>query len=123
MLENVEKFGCRLAAHHWDASYQELLELFELQPLEQRRLHLKLGLMFKIIHKLCYFPNVPPIRDDLPSLRGVRSLPLDPPFAHTNAYKYSFFPHTMSAWNSLTNECVTSTSYSSFMRQLRLSYT
>ena len=123
MLENVEKFGCRLAAHHWDASYQELLELFELQPLEQRRLHLKLGLMFKIIHKLCYFPNVPPIRDDLPSLRDVHSLPLDPPFAHTNAYKYSFFPHTMSAWNSLTNECVTSTSYSSFMRQLRLSYT
>ena len=123
MLENVEKFGCRLAAHHWDASYQELLELFELQPLEQRRLYLKLGMMFKIIHKLCYFPNAPPIRDDLPSLRGVHSLPLDPPFAHTNAYKYSFFPHTMSAWNSLTNECVTSSSYSSFMRQLRLSYT
>ena len=29
MLENIEKFGCRLAAHHWDASYQELLELLE----------------------------------------------------------------------------------------------
>ena len=34
MLENVQKFGCKLAAHQWDASYQELLELFELQPLE-----------------------------------------------------------------------------------------
>ena len=50
MLENVRKFGCKVAAHQWDASYEELLELFELQPLEQRRLHLKLGLMFKIIH-------------------------------------------------------------------------
>ena len=46
MLENVQKFGYKLAAHQWDASYQELLELFELQPLEQRRLHLKLGLLF-----------------------------------------------------------------------------
>ena len=59
MLEKVQKFGCRLAAHQWDASYEELLEKFELQPLEQRRLHLKLGLMFKIIHRLCYFPSVP----------------------------------------------------------------
>ena len=122
MLENVQKFGCKLAAHQWDASYQELLELFELQPLEQRRLHLKLGLLFKILHRLCYFPSVPAIRNSMPSLRISHSLQVDPPFAHTNAFKYSFFPHTMSAWNSLSNESVTSSSYSSFMRQLRTNH-
>ena len=108
----------------WDASYQELLvnELFELQPLEQRRLHLKLGLLFKILHQLCYFPSVPTIRNCMPSLRISHSLQVDPPFAHTNAFKYSFFPHTMSAWNSLSNESVTSSSYSSFMRQLRTNH-
>ena len=26
MLEKVQKFECRLAAHQWDASYEELLE-------------------------------------------------------------------------------------------------
>ena len=68
MLENVQKFGCRLATHQWDTSYHELLELFELQPLEQRRLHLKLRLMFKNIHRFCYFPSIPAIRDNMPSL-------------------------------------------------------
>ena len=119
MLENVQKFGCKLAAHQWDASYDELLELFELQPLDQRRLHLKLGLMFKIIHRLCYFPSVPAIRENLPSLRNSHSLQVDPPFAHTNAYKYSFFPNTMAAWNCLSNDCVTLTSYPFFMRRLK----
>ena len=63
-LESVQKFGCRLAAHRWDASYQELLDLFDLQPSEKRRLHLKLGLLFKIVHRLCYFPTVPQFRAD-----------------------------------------------------------
>ena len=31
-LEDVQKFGCRLAAHLWDLGYQELLDL---QSLEQ----------------------------------------------------------------------------------------
>ena len=43
IFENVQKFGCKHAAHQWDASYNELLKLFELHPLEQRRLHHKLG--------------------------------------------------------------------------------
>ena len=119
LLEDVQKFGCKLAAHQWDSGYQDLLQLFELRTLEERRLHLKLGLMFKIIHNLCYFPSIPALRSTIPGLRSSHPLQFDPPFAHTNAYKFSFFPHTMSVWNSLSNECVTCTSYSSFMKQLR----
>ena len=118
-LEDVQKFGCRLAAYQWDLGYQELLNLFELQSLEQRRLDLKLGLMFKIIHRLCYFPDIPDFRQNLSNLRVSHPLQLDPPFARTNAYKFSYFPHTMSAWNSLNNNCVTCTSYTSFMKQLK----
>ena len=118
-LEDVQKFGCRLAAHQWNSGYQELLDLFELQSLEQRRLHLKLGLMFKIIHRLCYFPSIPARRSNISNLRASHSFQLDPPFARTNAYKFSFFPHTMAVWNSLNNDCVTSASYSTFMKQLR----
>ena len=29
-LEDVQKFGLRLASHRWDASYNELLDLFDL---------------------------------------------------------------------------------------------
>ena len=118
LLEDVQKFGCKLAAHQWDTGYQELLDLFELPSLEQRRLHLKLGLMFKIIHRLCYFPDVPEFRTNIPDLRSCHPLQLEPPFAHSNAYKFSFFPHTSAAWNSLSNECVTSPTYKTFMKQL-----
>ena len=54
-LENVQKFACRIASARWDAGYEDLLKLFELQPLQERRLHAKLGLLFKIVHKLCLF--------------------------------------------------------------------
>ena len=32
-LEDVQKFGCRLAAHQWDTGYWELLEMFDLETL------------------------------------------------------------------------------------------
>ncbi len=47
-LEDVQRFACRLASHQWNASYHNLLQLYELPTLEERRLHLKLGLMFKL---------------------------------------------------------------------------
>ena len=96
LLEDVQKFDYKLAAHQWDSSYQDLLQLFELQTLEERRLHLKLGLMFKIINNLCYFPSIPAFRSTLPGLRTSHPLQFNPPLVHTNDYKFSFFPHTMS---------------------------
>ena len=111
LLEDVQKFGCKLAAHQWDTGYQELLDLFELPSLEQRRLHLKLGLMFKIIHRLCYFPDVPEFHTNIPDLRSRHPLQLEPPFAHSNAYKLSFFPHTSACRLELTEQRVCHISY------------
>ena len=92
--------------------------MFELQLLKQCRLHLKLGLMFKIIHHLCYFPSIPAFQNNISNLKGSHLSQLDPSFARTNAYKFSFFPHTMLVWNSLSDECVTSTSYPNFMETM-----
>ena len=36
-LEDVQKFGLRLASHRWDASYNALLDLFDLPSHEDRR--------------------------------------------------------------------------------------
>ena len=104
-LENVQKFACKLASHQWDTGYQELLELFELPTLEE----------------LCYFPET----DSFLTLRSycpkqnAHYLQLSLPFAHTNSYKYSFFPHSLYHWNSLDSNCVLATSYHSFMYHLR----
>ena len=93
-LEGVQKFACRLASHRWDASYQELLQLCEQPSLKERRLHLKLGLIFKIIHNLCYYPDTPLFRNNVPSI-AAHAMQLKHPFAHTNAYYFFNFPHTM----------------------------
>ena len=53
ILEDMQKFACGLASHQWDSSYQ--VQLYQLPSLEEGRLHLKLELMFKIIHSLCYY--------------------------------------------------------------------
>ena len=118
-LEGVQKFGLKLAAHQWDCSYEDLLELFQLPTLEERRLQLKLGLLFKIIHNLCHFPNAPKLRGSHPNLRLSHPLQLKQPLAHSNAYHYSFFPHTMSAWNSLENPFIAANNYAAFMKHLR----
>ncbi len=91
-LEDVQRFAYRLASHQWDASYQDLLQLYNLTTLEERRLHLKLGLMFTIIHNLCYYPDTLSFRDNFHS-RAVRAFRFRLPFVHTNSY---YFPHTMS---------------------------
>ena len=119
-LENVQKFACKLASRQWDAGYQELLDLFELPTLEERRLELKLGLLFKMLHKMCYFPedSFTALRNYCPR-RNAHCLQLSVPFAHTNSYMYSFFPHAMNHWNSLDTSCVMATSYHSFMHHLR----
>ena len=118
-LEDVQKFGLRLAVHQWDSNCQDLLELFQLPTLEEHRLELKLGLLFKIIHNLCYFPDIPEPRGGHHNLRASHPLQLKLPLAHTNAYHHSFSPHTMSAWNSLDNPFITSNNFTAFMKHLR----
>ena len=119
-LEKVQKLACRMAARRWDAGYQDLLEIFELSSLEERRLDLKLGLLFKILHEFCYFPETESFTTlrNYCSSRSTHCLQLTVPFAHTNSYKYSFFPHTIQQWNSLDTSCVFANSYTSFMHSL-----
>ncbi len=80
-LEDVQRFACRLASHQWDASYQDLLQLYKLPTVEEHRLHLKLGLMFKIIHNFCYYPYTPSFRDNFHS-RAAHAFQFRLPFGH-----------------------------------------
>ena len=57
-LEKVQKFGLRICSRQWTKCYEELLELFHLPSLKNRRLFLSLSVFFKIIHNLVYFPTI-----------------------------------------------------------------
>ena len=44
-----------MATRKWNLAYDDLIPLTELPTLEKRRLELKLGQLFKIVHNLCFF--------------------------------------------------------------------
>ena len=66
------------------------MSFLDLKPLQERRLELKLGLMFKLVHKLCFFPdNSWSHRTNNRSSRNSNTLQLSRPLARTNVY-FSF---------------------------------
>ncbi len=117
-LEKVQKFACRMATKRWDAGCDELFDLVSLPSLEHRRTHLKLCQLYKIIHGLCYFPEDIFSYRTNSTCRSVNPMALYQPFARTNAYYFSFVPHTITLWNSLNINQVTAVSLPSFKRQI-----
>ena len=59
MLELVQKFALRVCSKQWDASYSMLCSSLNLPTLAARRKQMKLSVMYKIVHGLADFPNVP----------------------------------------------------------------
>ena len=55
-IENVQKFSLRICSKKWNLSYWELLDMFQLPSLENRRLYLSLSTFYKIIYNLVSFP-------------------------------------------------------------------
>ena len=102
-LEKVQKFALRLCLKNWDAEYGALLQLTSLPDLGYRRRYLKLCFLYQVIHGQFSFPNAPLEWRNLPvhSLRSFSDHLLHTPLSHTNAYQFSFFPHTSSLWNPL----------------------
>ena len=104
----------------WDASYLELLELFSVPNLQQRKLYLDLCSMFIIVHGLFYFPN-----NVFPHCNSHRVTRSSNPqtficlFARTNN---SYVPRSIRLWNSLPMSITDNnslTSVSSFKLSLR----
>ena len=85
-IESVQRFALKVVTAQWDSSYDELLELANLNPLEERRTELRLGLLFKILHNLCFFPEGSVEYRSFSSGRSSHSQQLYIPLAHTNSY-------------------------------------
>ena len=116
-LENVQKFACRMATKSWDSSYEDLLDLVDLLHWSVR--DLKPGcLLYKIIHKLCYFDDGIFTPSTSLTHHAPHKLVLNCFFAYTNSYFYSFVPYTISFWNNLDSSLVCASSVSAFKGNL-----
>ena len=86
----------------WNADYDYLLTLFDIPPLEHRRLCLSLCTTYKIINKLVDFSQHIFVSKSTSNLRSSKNTSLLlQPFARTIAYQFSYVPHSYSVWNTL----------------------
>ena len=112
-LEGVQKFAIRMCSKQWKVGYHNLRAYFGDPSLSDCRLYLNLCMTHKIIHNLIHFPvGVFVPRITTASRSSANQLYVQP-FAHTNAYYYSFVPSTCSVWNTLPSsvtQCSTLTS-------------
>ena len=126
-IEQVQKFGLRMCTRRWNADYNELLLLFNIPSLHDRRCYLSLCTMYKIIYENVEFPPnfftpKPPshLRSSTSALLFIQ------PFAKTNFRKYSFLPHISSIWNNLPTHVTKAQSLMAFKmllyRHIMLSY-
>ena len=103
----MQKFALKLILQQWDLGYEELLSVTNVPKLGERRLHLKLAQVFKIVHGLCYFPEDIFVTQTSHSSRLARPDTLLCPFARTSYYFHSVMPSSIRAWNLLNEDQVT----------------
>ena len=124
-LEQVQKFALKVCFRQWSrlSSYSDLLQLSNLPQLTERRKFLNLCYLFKLVNKAIDFPNCPltPRNLNYPNRQGRTSLFVQP-YASSNSFLHSFFPSTLSHWNSLPQSIVSSSSLCTFKRLLYENY-
>ena len=91
------------------------------QFLSRKTLPLSRGTSWQL-NSMCYFPPDILCPRTNYSVRTNHSLVIDQPYARTNAYFYSFVPHTISTWNSLHQLHVTAPSVSAFKYYFNYNY-
>ena len=119
-LEAVQKFALKVCFKCWDSgNYYNFLRMAQLPDPKVCRDYLNLCYFFKLIHGIFVFPNNPLVlrQTTYPTRNSRNNLFVRPP-ASCNSFHHSFFPHTISLWNSLPSSVAHSPSVFSFKRQL-----
>lgn len=120
MIEDVQKFALRMCGKLWDEQYEDLLHLFNLPTMAERRLYLDLCTMFKIVHGFFSFPPgvISEFRPCRKTRNNDRPLLFHRPYAHSNYFYHSFFLRSICSWNCLPPSLVSCTSLPRFKSQL-----
>ena len=120
LIEDVQKLALKVCLKSWNTKYNELLEQSNLPSIRARRQQAKLCHFYKIVNNETFFPNVPIQARQLNySSRTVHTKALIPLQARSSQYLHSFFPSSVSAWNSLPPNTASAPSISVFKTKLK----
>jgi len=104
-LEGVQRFACKICSKQWHpkVEYPLMLKALHIPSLKSRRQKMKVNLLHRIIHGQSIYHDPPFDYRTTTTFasRSVNPLSRTRPFAKHNYYLYSYFPSTISYWNSL----------------------
>ena len=115
-LEKVQRRAARFVHNnYWPlASVAQMIFNLDWESLEARRQKARLSMLFKAINDFIEIPMEHYKFSAITTTRSFHGLNLLLPSCRTDVYKNSFFPETISRWNYLPRQAVTSTSLQTF---------
>ena len=120
-LEKVQRKAARFCLQNYNrtASVSDMIAKLEWDTLEKRRKKNRLTLMYKLSH---YLVDINPEEYLIPNTesrtRNSHSFKYRIPKVSKDVFKYSFFPRSISEWNSLPSELVNTKSLAKFKFKL-----
>ena len=90
-----------------------MLQYLGWDSLEERRLHSRATKLYRIVHALVAIPLHPNLQWNTRETRG-HSTKFFVPTVRVDAYRFSFFPATVTLWNNLPSDVVLSPSVNCF---------
>ena len=102
-LEMVQRRAARYCTnrYHNTSSVTEMLQNLQWETLESRRTKIQLTMFFKIVNDLVDIPAEEYLSPASTRTRALHSKKLRQYSINSETFKYSFFPRTIPAWNSL----------------------
>ena len=90
-LESVQKFALRMIYHAWGMAYQESIGISSLPTLEERRVVMRLCLLYQILNGYIYFNQNNFTPSTSLSHHLLHSMTLSHPFCRTSCFKCAFY--------------------------------
>ena len=113
-LEKVQRFALRVCLKNWSSDHNQLYIQSQIPALSDRRKQCRLSHLFKIVNDLTVFPEAPlQYRIINYNNRFSHALQLQNMAARTSQFQNSFFPRTITQWNTLP--CSTASSSSVYV--------
>lgn len=108
-IEMVQRRAARWVLSRYQRldSVSSMLQELKWRTLEQRRVDSRLMLLYKIVHGLVAVDPGDLLRKPLRKTRKTKEHSFLPIRCNTEAFRLSFYPRTISDWNSLSNEIFT----------------
>ena len=116
LLESVQRRAARwtMSRYHNTSSVTAMLEHLGWRSLQNRRIDIRLCLMFKIVNRLVAINHLENIPHRALHMRLNHNLTHIPILTTKDVYRYSFLPNTIMSWNALPASVVAAPSIDAF---------